>query len=1036
MPLSLEELLAQEGFRRRPPPECSTPRRALQSPAGPDSADPLERQSPLRSARRSRNLVTDSPFGIQLCRDTTTKGRTRSLRRSESGFPSRVSSAGTPASETRSARDARDSGFPIQMCGESRMLLQGGSHRRIPSELSTPRRSVRKPVFSDAESRISARVCRDSNAAAPVTTGESVSADAVTVGEDFQAVVSILSGFAGKFIKDDRFRASIRDRCSACLDLDPDLEKWESSARRPEDAKVLSGFSSGVEAVERAAKNRADVVAVESLRGPVRSLGTISRLASSKKRHLETSGIPNSRLGACAELYLSVVYKLARDDRSSAKHLLQVFCDSPFMARTALLPELWDYLFLPHLLHLKVWYNQELRSLSEGNHVQSRRVRVLGGLYNEQMDMGTLEFATYYKEWVKNGVRSSDFPSVSVPSRPKLSNVQPLIRRSLYQTVFSPACEVEWDGNGDRVPRNHEEPPGRRLSRATSSTSALGNQGQSSTRKWGNARLDLTSELLASEYFHFFSCHRQPETGPAICSHTEKSNDIGELNLGISGNDLSRHIKVLYTSDNLSDCEIAVRLIAKAWLDSQGDPMVELSLSKAAVVEGMLEVISSSKDDEILELSMSILGELVVRNKVSRQIILNADPQLEIFVRLLKNDVLFLKAGVLLYLLKPRARQMLSHELMELILRVLQNGDRMQSLFTVKCSPQVAALYLLEQLLTGFDIDKNVENAKQVVSLGGLELLIRTLEVGDSRERKSAIGLLNSCIQGDGDCRHYLAENIKKSSVLELLLSNQGKSSSSALSLLIELLCLSRRSQINMFLNGLKNEGSVNTMHVLLVYLQRAPIEQRPLIAVALLQLDLLGDSLGHSIYRAEAIDAIITFLDFTAYDLKVQEQSAKALLLLGGRFSYSGETFIEVWLLEQAGMDDICSNMFDDKVAIMDAAEQDEEEKLTEEWHICMANVLLTNGKKRLLEALSLPLRHGTRALARACLVTIAWISHTLAKHQYMELQLMACSVLAQSLIESLRFDRAVEERVLASFSLLNFSKNSGILSWVFLNL
>lgn len=85
----------------------------------------------------------------------------------------------------------------------------------------------------------------------------------------------------------------------------------------------------------------------------------------------------------------------------------------------------------------------------------------------------------------------------------------------------------------------------------------------------------------------------------------------------------------------------------------------------------------------------------------------------------------------------------------------------------------------------------------------------------------------------------------------------------------------------------------------------------------------LQGDSLGHSIYRAEAIDAIITFLDFTAYDLKVQEQSAKALLLLGGRFSYSGETFIEVWLLEQAGMDDICSNMFDDKVAIMDAAEQ-----------------------------------------------------------------------------------------------------------------
>ncbi|XP_031500608.1 putative E3 ubiquitin-protein ligase LIN isoform X2 [Nymphaea colorata] len=841
MPLSLEELLAQEGFRRRPPTERSTPRRSVQSPAGPDPAGPSEWRPPLRSARKSRNSGADSAFGIQLCRDTTTKGRTRSLRRSESGsgFPTRGSSAGTPASETRSARDARDSGFPIQICGESKLLSQG-SHRRIPSELSTPRRSVRKPVLSDAESRISARVCRNGNAAAPVTTAGSAGCGPVTVDDDFQAVVSILSGFAGKFIKDERFRVSIRDRCCACLDLDPDLETWGSSARRPEDAKVLSSFRSGVEAVERSAKNRADAAAAESLRGPVRSLGAVSGLASSKKRHLETSGIPNSRLGACAELYLSVAYKLARDDRASAKHLLQVFCDSPFMARTALLPELWDYLFLPHLLHLKVWYNQELGSLSEGNHVHSRRVRVLGGLYNEQMDMGTLEFATYYKDWVKNGVRSADFPSISVPSRPKLSNAQPLIRKSLYQTVFSPACEVEWDGNGDRLPRNHEEPPGKRLLRAASSNSALGNREQSSTRKWANARLDLTSELLASEYFHLFSCHRQPETGSAICNHTEKSNDFGELNLGISGNDLSRPIKVLYTSDNLSDCEIAVRLIAKAWLDSQGDPMVELSLSKAAVVEGILEVISSSKDDEILELSMSILAELVVRNKVNRQIILNADPQLEIFVRLLRNDALFLKAGVLLYLLKPRARQMLSHELVELILRVLQDGDRIQSLFTVKCSPRVAALYLLEQILTGFDIDKNVENAKQVVSLGGLELLIRTLEVGDSRERKSATGLLNSCIQGDGDCRHYLAENIKKSFILELLLSNEGKSSSSALSLLIELLCLNGRSQINKFLDGLKNEGSVNTMHVLLVYLQHAPIEQRPLIAVVLLQLDLL----------------------------------------------------------------------------------------------------------------------------------------------------------------------------------------------------
>lgn len=56
------------------------------------------------------------------------------------------------------------------------------------------------------------------------------------------------------------------------------------------------------------------------------------------------------------------------------------------------------------------------------------------------------------------------------------------------------------------------------------------------------------------------------------------------------------------------------------------------------------------------------------------------------------------------------------------------------------------------------------------------------------------------------------------------------------------------------------------------------------------------------SIYREEAVDAIIAALDCQTCHEKVQEQSAKALLMLGGRFSYTGEASIESWLLEQAG--------------------------------------------------------------------------------------------------------------------------------------
>ena len=52
---------------------------------------------------------------------------------------------------------------------------------------------------------------------------------------------------------------------------------------------------------------------------------------------------------------------------------------------------------------------------------------------------------------------------------------------------------------------------------------------------------------------------------------------------------------------------------------------------------------------------------------------------------------------------------------------------------------------------------------------------------------------------------------------------------------------MSRRTWIIKFLTGLGNGwGGLNTMHIFLVYLQRASPEERPLVAAVLLQLDLM----------------------------------------------------------------------------------------------------------------------------------------------------------------------------------------------------
>jgi hypothetical protein len=67
---------------------------------------------------------------------------------------------------------------------------------------------------------------------------------------------------------------------------------------------------------------------------------------------------------------------------------------------------------------------------------------------------------------------------------------------------------------------------------------------------------------------------------------------------------------------------------------------------------------------------------------------------------------------------------------------------------------------------------------------------------------------------------------------------------------------------------------------------------------------------------------------------------------------------------------------------------------------------------------------------LVRACLITVTWMSSFLSPlHGCNDFQPLACSTLAPALLDSLSYDRALEERVLASLSLLNVVRHPGTL-------
>eukprot|EP00257_Ricinus_communis_P025237 XP_025012651.1 putative E3 ubiquitin-protein ligase LIN [Ricinus communis] len=816
-----------------------------------------------------------------------------------------------------------------------------------------------------------------------------------------RTVISILSGYIGRYIKDSSFQKMIRNKCNSCL-----VRK-----RKDLDDAIFAKMELGMESIEKLVQEQGTrkELRIKSLRISIQLMSIVASLNSKKSRNGSTCGIPNSHISACAQLYLSIAYKLERNERISARHLLQVFSDSPFLARTHLLPDLWEHLFLPHLLHLKIWYNKELETLSNSQYLdKEKRMKALSKAYNEQIDMGTIQFALYYREWLKVGGKAPSTPAVPLPSRPSSApsrrrssdsySSRSSMNRNLYRAVFGPTPEhLPLELNNQRRDSMdawalkegtlHCEEDG--YDNYNYAITKMRTHRRSTSQDYRTSKNELWPDRQkSSDHFRFFSCQSVVSECLVKGNHIVRSNSINNVECrDLPLSDLSRAVTTICSSDSLTDCEIAIRVITKSWLDSHGNPVTENALSKASVIEGILEVLLASDDDEVLELAISILAEFVALNEANRLIILNSDPQLEIFMRLLKSSSLFLKAAVLLYLLRPKAKQMISIEWVALALRVLEFGDQLQTLFTIRCIPQKAALYFLDELLNGYSEDKNLENASEVVSLGGLSFLLRAFEIGDIDEKNNAAMLMSCCIQADGSCRNYLAENLNKNSLLELVALGIQKSNRSAFTLLTELLCLNRY----------EFAVSIFIIHSVIVEC------------------------------REDAVEAIIEALDCHICNSKVQEKSAQALLMLGSHFSYTGEAAAKEWLLQQTGCHDksvdlFCSNRIID-------GNLNEEENAMEDWQRKVAIALLNTGGKRFLAALSNSIANGIQNLAQSCLYTVSWMNRILQSIKDETSQSGAHSVIGAELTESSNYERALYPSILPS-KLQHLIKSSECLS------
>lgn len=292
--------------------------------------------------------------------------------------------------------------LPSYICHDPRSL-GSSKHKAEKATIRSGSSSsqFKRPGSASERSHSKSLVSADSRVAGPLM-------DEVAI----RAVIAVLCGYIGRYVKDGLFRKTIRDKCNSVLE------------KRREDSgdEVFENMELGMEKVDRLVEDQGkkkQVMVIKSLKNSIEILSIVASLNAKKSKDASTCGVPNSHLSACAQLYLAIAYKLLKNERVSSKHLLQVFCDSPCLARTYLLPDIWEHLFLPHLLHLKVWYTNELEFLSNEDHGGKKmKMKVLSNVYNEKMDAGTSLFALYYKQWLKVGATEPPLPVVSLPSIP------------------------------------------------------------------------------------------------------------------------------------------------------------------------------------------------------------------------------------------------------------------------------------------------------------------------------------------------------------------------------------------------------------------------------------------------------------------------------------------------------------------------------------------------------------------------------------------------------------------------------------------
>ncbi|KAK7394117.1 hypothetical protein VNO78_14636 [Psophocarpus tetragonolobus] len=811
-----------------------------------------------------------------------------------------------------------------------------------------------------------------------------------------QAVVSILNGYLKRFPKDEDFRSTLRHKCFSSLNF---VELEEENIT---ETKVIRSLEQAIEAVEQTAQ---EPISATYLKRIMMQLSIITGLSLNDFKYECTYGIPNYKLSACAHLYLSVVYLMQKKNKVSAKHLLQVFCDSPFQARTILLPELWNHLFSPYFSPLKAWYNKEAEVLVN-TPSKTRKLKLIQNVYNEHLDSGTHIFAVYYKDWLTEGVESPPIPSIAIPSVSVIGSQegsslldsgssidpfspQPMVSKKLYNSMFGSLSKPgvyqvkDIKDGGNCVKGSY----GSTIVEQTLTS-------ESETVEFMDQDIEDFAQGLAIDTI------KPKGNSMTVAEEWQKRNLIVDIN-----NSFSRQTNLnCHNIDALPHekaNELATRKPNKISSVLEGSYFPSIPQEFVCPLTGNL-----FEEPVTLETGQTFEREAIKAwfEKGNRTCPVTGNT-LECVAMPFTN--------LILKRLIDNWKSERFDYLLDLASQTVENSEELKMK-----NRDEAAIFKLDGFLSSFKEEDKSTYAKHLISLGVLPFLFRRFEQGNVEEKSHVVSLLLNFIQVDSGCIYQIARSVNRKCLLELLHSKEATLTTNAILFLTELLSMKRRKDVSSFISDLAGEQVFNIMHILLMHLKNSTPFEKPLIAVLLLHFDLLVEPQKFSIYREAAVNGIAEALEGSLNDEEARKRCCRALLILCGHFSST----TKISIIKQTGY----NNDSFEVIHPDSGHKEEEEENRGEELQKKLLESLIGDGDSPFLKIMCRCLDSKHLDLVKACLITLTWLSSSLSTTFSAGLHLPSfLSIISQ--LKGILENEELELKALASLSLLNFSQISG---------